>query len=125
MGAANECMMAMRRIHTIRELDEEIRRGRRRAADIERELGGNLAHLKDNYPMMALRSVLGSGFVRSRTGTVGVLLLRLLGNERLQEGLMTLLDKLGRRVGRAFGRFRGGEKTPAGDGSGGADGGSV
>jgi len=114
----------MRRIHTIRELDEEIRRGRRRAADIERELGGNLAHLKDNYPMMALRSVLGSGFVRSRTGTVGVLLLRLLGNERLQEGLMSLLDKLGKRVGRAFGRFRGG-RAPAGDGSGGADGGSV
>lgn len=90
----------------MRELEQEIRLGRERMAEIERTLGGNMEHLRDNYRMMALRSVLGSRIVRGRTGIVGEVLLQLMGSERLQDGLMSLFDKLGARFGRVFSRFR-------------------
>ncbi len=110
----------MRRIHTMRELDQEIRLGRERLTEIERTLGGNMDHLKENYRMMALRSVLGSRFVSGRTGVVGEVLLQLMGSERLQDGLMSLFDKLGARFGRVFSRFRG-RRGPAGEATDGAE----
>lgn len=106
--------MGTRRIHTMRELDQEIRLGRERLAEIERTLGGNMDHLRENYRMMALRSVLGSRFVRSRTGIFGEVLLQLMGSEPLQDGLMSLIDKLGARFGRVFSRFRG-RREPEGE----------
>lgn len=105
--------MGKRSIHTMRELQQEIRLGRERMAEIEKTLGGNMNHLRDNYRMMALRSVMGSRLVRGRTGIVGEVLLQLMGSERLQDGLMSLFDKLGARFGRVFSRFRGGSRAQA------------
>lgn len=113
--------MGTRRIHTMRELDQEIRLGRERLNEIERTLGGNMDHLRENYRMMALRSVLGSRFVRGRTGIVGEVLLQLMGSEPLQDGLMSLIDKLGARFGRVFSRFRG-RRDPEGKPREGAEG---
>lgn len=97
----------------MRELEDEIRFGRERAAEIESSLSENLDHLKENYRMMALRSVLGTSFVRSRLGLVGDLLLGLLAGEQSRGFLTGLFEKLGTRFSRLFPGARSAKQSSA------------
>lgn len=96
--------MAKKRLRTTEQLDREIYRYRLRVKEVEHEFDRSIDHLRHHFPSMAIRSVLGRSKPVSALGITGDVALRLLENEQMQDGLMSLIDKLSARVGRLFRR---------------------
>lgn len=91
-------------------LEKEIHRNRRRAAEIERALDHNVEHFRENFRGMALRSVFGGR--SSGREVAGEFTLRLLESEKLQDNLLSFVDKLTDRLARAVRRNK---KRPSED----------
>ena len=92
-------------IRTMDRLEREIRRRKVRAAEIERALDDNVGHLRENFRGMAVNSVFGSRRTSGRE-IAGELTLRLLESEKLQDNLLSLVDKLTERISKAVRRTR-------------------
>ena len=84
-------------------LEKEIYRKRLRAAEIEKALDYNVEHLRENFRGMAFRSVFGGGRSSGRE-IAGEFTLRLLESEKLQDNLLSFVDKLTDRLARAVRR---------------------
>lgn len=86
-------------------LEREIYLKKLRASEIERRLDHNVEHLRENFRGMAFRSVLGGR--SSGREFAGEFTLRLLESEKLQDNLLSFVDKLTDRLARAVRRNKG------------------
>lgn len=96
--------MARKRIRSVEQLDREIYRYQLRVKEVEFEFDRSLDHLKHHFPSMVVRSVLGKSKPVSAMGITGDVALRLMESEQLQDGFLSLIDKLSVRLGRLFRR---------------------
>lgn len=95
-------MNKRKRIGSMERLEKEIYRKRLRAAEIERALDHNVEHFRENFRGMAFRSVFGGR--SSGREVAGEFTLRLLESEKLQDNLLSFVDKLTDRLARAVRR---------------------
>jgi hypothetical protein len=98
--------MAKKRIRSVEQLDREIYRYQLKVKEVEHEFDRSIDHLKHHFPSMVVRSVLGKSKPVSAMGITGDVALRLMESEQLQDGFLSLIDKLSVRVGRLFRRRR-------------------
>jgi hypothetical protein len=98
--------MAKKRIRSVEQLDREIYRYQLRVKEVEFEFDRSIDHLKHHFPSMVVRSVLGRSKPMSAMGITGDVAMRLMESEQLQDGLLSLIDKLSLRIGRLFRRRR-------------------
>jgi hypothetical protein len=99
-------IMAKKRIRSVEQLDREIYRHQLRVKEMEYEFDRSIDHLKHHFPSMVVRSVLGRSKPVSAMGITGDVALRLMESEQLQDGFLSLIDKLSERIGRMFRRRR-------------------
>jgi hypothetical protein len=85
-------------IKNVDALEKEIYKRRLRLREIEKSLGQNVDHMRDNFGSMALQSLLGPDRSNS-TGITGNLMLKAINNETLQNSLAELVDRLAEKVG--------------------------
>jgi hypothetical protein len=85
-------------IKNVDALEKEIYKRRLRLREIEKNLGKNVDHMRDNFGSMALQSILGPG-KSSPMGITGNLMLQAINNEKLQNSLAELVERLAERVG--------------------------
>lgn len=85
-------------IKNVDALEKEIYKRRLRLREIEKSLGQNVDHMRDNFGSMALQSLLGPDSSNS-TGITGNLMLKAINNETLQNSLAELVDRLAEKVG--------------------------
>lgn len=91
----------MSRIHNLNSLETEIRYLKSKARDIEKKLDHNVDELRQNFGGMALNSVFGAMKDQS---VVSVLADRVLYGSKLQDGVVSALDKLSALFSRLFGK---------------------
>jgi len=107
----NNRVMAKKRIRSVEQLDREIYRYQLRVKEVEFEFDRSIDHLKHHFPSMVVRSVLGRSKPMSAMGITGDVAMRLMESEQLQDGLLSLIDKLSLRIGRLFRRRRSDRET--------------
>jgi hypothetical protein len=90
--------MRKNNIKSVDALEKEIYKRRLRLREIEKNLGQNADHLRDNFGSMALQSIMGPG-KSSPMGTAGNLMLKAINNEKLQNSLAELVERLAEKLG--------------------------
>lgn len=90
--------MKKNNIRTVDALEKEIYKRRLRLRDIEKDLGKNVDHMRDNFGSMAYQSLIGPG-KSSPMGLTGNLMLKAINNEKLQNSLAEFVERLAEKVG--------------------------
>ena len=90
--------MKKNNIKSVDALEKEIYKKRLRLRDIEKDLGKNVEHMRDNFGSMALQSLMGPG-KSSPMGITGNLMLKAINNEKLQNSLAEFVERLAEKVG--------------------------
>jgi len=85
-----------RNINNLKSLDKEIFRLLNRTKELEQELDGKLDYLQDNYSSMMMKSFLPA--IGQKGGVAGTLLHFIFQNERLQDSLLKLAERLFNKV---------------------------
>ncbi len=85
-------------IRNVDALEKEIYKRRLRLREIEKNLGHNVDHMRDNFGSMALQSLMGPG-KNSTLGIPGNLMLQAINNEKLQNSLAALVERLAEKLG--------------------------
>ena len=98
--------MKQQRISNIDRLEREIYRKKLRLKEIEFTLDRNLDHLKGNFRDMAIHSVFGSRRSQGGRAVAADVAMRLLESEKLQDSLITLVEKLADKIGSGISRAR-------------------
>ena len=83
-------------INNLESLDKEISRLRSRTKELEQELDGKLDYLQDNYSSMAMKSFLPA--IGQNGGIAGTLLQFVFQNDRLQDSLLKLAERVFNKV---------------------------
>ncbi|PWT95899.1 MAG: hypothetical protein C5B52_16900 [Bacteroidetes bacterium] len=88
------------RIRDMESLDDEIDRLKLKCRDIEGKFDENIDQLKDNYAMMAFNSVIGNRL--KAVPLVGDIAAIAINNEKVQNFIQELIDKLIKKSSGAF-----------------------
>lgn len=83
-------------INNLESLDREIIRLRSRTKELEKELDEKLDYLQDNYSSMMMKSFLPA--IIQRGGIAGGILQFVFQNERLQDSVLKLAERLFNKV---------------------------
>jgi len=83
-------------INNLESLDREIIRLRSRTKELEKELDEKLDYLQDNYSSMMMKSFLPA--IIQRGGIAGGILQFVFQNERLQDSILKLAERLFNKV---------------------------
>ena len=92
-------MTRKKHIHSIESLDQEILRLKHRQSEIEKDLGTNFDHLRSNYGSMAFNSIFKKkspaySSTPDSNHFWGGLTARILDNEKLQDNVGGLVERL-------------------------------
>jgi hypothetical protein len=85
-------------IKNVDALEKEIYKRRLRLREIEKNLGQNVDYMRDNFGSMALESLIGPA-KSSPMGITGNLMLKAINNEKLQNSLAELAERLAEKLG--------------------------
>jgi hypothetical protein len=85
-----------KKINNLESLDREISKLRTRTKELEKELDGKLDFLQDNYSSMMMKSFLPA--IGQKGGVAGSILQFVFQNERLQDSVLKLAERLFNKV---------------------------
>ena len=85
-----------KKINSLESLDREISRLRVRTKELEKDLDGKLDYLQDNYSSILMKSFLP--VIIQKSGIAGGILQFVFQNERLQDSVLKLAERVFNRV---------------------------